>query len=616
MSNKTTPEIKRSNINYYKTPIKEKRLNFNNDNENKHFDNKFIEDKEKQVIFLSNLSLPYEEKDKKGESSNKKIENEQIYPKTNSNYKRYFQSPYSNFLFHSPVSFLNYLNNFSRSSNINVLDLKNKQNMNINLNKKIESMDMEGVFKKIDASLNEGNKSNLNININNSNNIDTSNFNAYENTKNNINLNVKQKNIKKSKSKLKSKSKIYKLNNEEFSMSNIFDEKNILNTYFDKNIYLDKKMSQEKMAKKIKLNINHEEKENIFLPENEINTNSSSSLLDINCSNFKKVTSNKSFSSGNYSIINVNSFSNNNNKKPFESNKTTFKNLIPDLNKIRRENSNNNIINTNDNNSNSNSNFMDSSSIGSNLHLHENNNLYFDMNNHNNNNYKNGRKLNKKIKENSLCNKINIDFKDSDSLNSKSISKKGSFNFDGINNNSINLNKYPSSNFNINNNNNPQINSNNLQSPVIIKNKIIIDNKNDSNFTIDKNKINMNTNNHMNNNNNNNSILKDWLSLTPMRTSSGKKRIFQCTWENDSTMFNTSQKKMKIKKRLRKTTLQIEYLEECFKNKNWMKEKEVINEASTYTNLPVNKVYKWLWDQKNKEIIEKNKHCIFQVKNY
>ena len=97
-------------------------------------------------------------------------------------------------------------------------------------------------------------------------------------------------------------------------------------------------MSQEKMAKKIKVNINQEEKENIFLPENEINTNSSSSLLDNN-SNLKKLSSNMSYTSGHYSIINVNSYSNNN-KRPFENHKTTFKNLIPDLNKISKENNN------------------------------------------------------------------------------------------------------------------------------------------------------------------------------------------------------------------------------------------------------------------------------------
>ena len=126
---KKTPEIKRTSDNFYKTPIREKRLHYNNINENdyKQIDNKLAEEREKQTPL--NLSFPQYDREK---SSNKKIENELIYPqtpRTNSDYKKIFQSPYINFLTHPHESFMNYLDNFSRSSIINVLDFKNKQKM-------------------------------------------------------------------------------------------------------------------------------------------------------------------------------------------------------------------------------------------------------------------------------------------------------------------------------------------------------------------------------------------------------------------------------------------------------------------------------------------------------
>ena len=67
MSNKTTPEInKNSNINYYKTPIKAKRIEFNNI--------KSPEEKQNQTTFPLNLNFFNEDKIKF--SSHKKFENE------------------------------------------------------------------------------------------------------------------------------------------------------------------------------------------------------------------------------------------------------------------------------------------------------------------------------------------------------------------------------------------------------------------------------------------------------------------------------------------------------------------------------------------------------------
>ena len=58
----------------------------------------------------------------------------------------------------------------------------------------------------------------------------------------------------------------------------------------------------------------------------------------------------------------------------------------------------------------------------------------------------------------------------------------------------------------------------------------------------------------------------------------------------------------------------MEFLIEAYKNnKNWSK--EVITETSLKSGLEENKVYKWFWDQKNKEILEKKQNCIFQVQN-
>jgi hypothetical protein len=524
MSNKNTPKINKNSTFCFQTPIKERKLNFNP---------KSLEEKEYQNT--NPLNSPFFNDDKKEESGYKKFVDEPasawlasphvMNPKLNSNFK-IFQSPSTNQLAQSPYSFENLLNNnISRCNSIDLLNFKNRQNININLNQKINAAaDGTSPSNNIDAPLNHKDEGNS--------------------------KNFKQKNNKKSKkSKFPSK-----------DSSNKPEEIIKLNANDNKNIYLDKKMSAEKI-KKIK--VNKEEKENIYPQENESNTNSNSSLLDIN-----KVNSNISYTSGNLSIINVNS-----NKKPFESHRTTFKNLIPDLNNISKDNSF-----RSDNNSHSN--FMDNNS-NLNLHLNENNKnfYYIDMKNNNNRIEK---KTFRKIKENSLENEINIDLNNKQNLN---------------NNSEICKRRCDSNSDTSSNQFFPLTNPNNLQSPVIIKNKIIIDSKNDSS----QNKIRPNN-------------LKDYLS--PLRFSSGKKKIFNISEVNDST-FNTSQKK--IKKRLRKTSHQLECLENCYKNADWLKEKELkenISDASAKTGLPFTKVYKWIWDQKNKEVLEKNKNLIFQVKNF
>ena len=54
------------------------------------------------------------------------------------------------------------------------------------------------------------------------------------------------------------------------------------------------------------------------------------------------------------------------------------------------------------------------------------------------------------------------------------------------------------------------------------------------------------------------------------------------------------------KKRLRKNNEQLELLSKFYtENKNWSKKQ--IKEISENIGLKENKIYKWLWDQKNKE---------------
>ena len=81
----------------------------------------------------------------------------------------------------------------------------------------------------------------------------------------------------------------------------------------------------------------------------------------------------------------------------------------------------------------------------------------------------------------------------------------------------------------------------------------------------------------------------------------GAKNIFTC---------KTIPLKRTIKRRFRKNIDQIKFLTDFYKqNKNWTKSQ--VQEISLKTGLKENKVYKWLWDQKNKDY----KVTKFVVKN-
>ena len=82
-------------------------------------------------------------------------------------------------------------------------------------------------------------------------------------------------------------------------------------------------------------------------------------------------------------------------------------------------------------------------------------------------------------------------------------------------------------------------------------------------------------------------------------SNNNKKVIFECS-ETNGTINNVATKNLLKKKRLRKNNQQLGLLSKFYtENKNWTKKQ--IKEISETIGLKENKIYKWLWDQKNKE---------------
>jgi len=159
MSNiQKTPDFNSSSMNYYITPVKKKKMDFNSElnyksmenqeennlnnstnqnlnfysinnfnnpdnniNENININNDIITNtNNNNTYFNSNQNLNFSET--KNLEMLKRSENELM----SSAFKRYFSSPYSNFLKQSPASFQSYMNCYSRE-NINVLHLLKKK---------------------------------------------------------------------------------------------------------------------------------------------------------------------------------------------------------------------------------------------------------------------------------------------------------------------------------------------------------------------------------------------------------------------------------------------------------------------------------------------------------
>ena len=201
---------------------------------------------------------------------------------------------------------------------------------------------------------------------------------------------------------------------------------------------------------------------------------------------------------------------------------------------------------------------------------------------------------------------------------------------------SLNCNNNLNVNFNNNNNNNSCNNNNNNNEKIILKfndniNNNIFKNNNVNNikneftkrnlfeifnnigmndegqqFFVDNNNNNNNKNLKENNNkfinisnniNNINSNNNKNYTYTPKKNSKPKK-IFECSASTLATDKTISNKK---KRRFRKNLDQIKLLSVFYKeNKHWNKNQ--IKKISEKIGLKENKVYKWLWDQRNKEM--------------
>ena len=163
---------------------------------------------------------------------------------------------------------------------------------------------------------------------------------------------------------------------------------------------------------------------------------------------------------------------------------------------------------------------------------------------------------------------------------------------------------------NINNTNN-YINNNNIYFPntgnnfsIIPNSKINLNMNNNNNKIIayvdweNDNKENNNPNKENNNTNNKNSIINeksDEMFNSPINKK--PKKIFECS---GSSITTNSSKSSARKRRFRKNNEQILLLSQFFnEHKHWSKNQ--IKEISNRTGLKENKVYKWLWDQRNKE---------------
>jgi len=212
--------------------------------------------------------------------------------------------------------------------------------------------------------------------------------------------------------------------------------------------------------------------------------------------------------------------------------------------------------------------------------LENNNNIYYYNTMNNNNNPNNIIISNKNIVNPNL--NYNI-------INNKNNNNK-------INNNKINNNNIDYEEEEDNKENKNINNINNIYLPQNILNR-----------NYEKNMINNNNNNNNNNYNINNSNINEKndkiifndkgeeIFNSPINKK--PRKIFECS---GSTLATNSSKSSTRKRRFRKNNEQLIMLSQFFnEHKHWSKNQ--IKEISQRTGLKENKVYKWLWDQRNKE---------------
>ena len=250
-----------------------------------------------------------------------------------------------------------------------------------------------------------------------------------------------------------------------------------------------------------------------------------------------------------YSNSSNNSSNNSNNNNLLINNNTSKNNInIPPQNNNITNNNNGYINNNNLNN------FYNNNGCNNYFNGYNNNN-----NNINNNSYKNINELTKK--------NLNELFNNAKNQTSLYDEQKHKFikNFNNYNNyNILNINNF--------NNNNHQNNSNYINKPKpneAIKNK---------NYNLQ--------------------ISRQFIFSSPLCNSKPKK-IFECSGSTVATL--SSNKNINKNRRFRKNNEQITLLKKFYnEHKHWSKNQ--IKEISQKIGLKENKVYKWLWDQRNKEI--------------
>ena len=153
---------------------------------------------------------------------------------------------------------------------------------------------------------------------------------------------------------------------------------------------------------------------------------------------------------------------------------------------------------------------------------------------------------------------------------------------------------------NLNNNNNSKNNNHNLNNIHYEDEQDNKENKNNNNLNISNDIINKNNEkNNSNINDKNDKIIVNDKGEEIFNSPINKKpkKIFECS---GSTLATNSSKSSTRKRRFRKNNEQLIMLSQFFnEHKHWTKNQ--IKEISQKTGLKENKVYKWLWDQRNKE---------------
>ena len=225
--------------------------------------------------------------------------------------------------------------------------------------------------------------------------------------------------------------------------------------------------------------------------------------------------------------------------------------------------------------------------------LHENNNNIYDNLNQNKFTKKNLNELFDNVKNDEFLNSNKKD----NNIKNNSFEKNNIYYCDIKYNNINNIfipNNCINNNLIFNHNSNNNLQNNEFDDDKENNNYNFVDEQNifnRNNENENKNKINNSEFNNMNIN----EKKEEEIFSSPIKKK--PKKIFECS---GSTLATNSSKSSIKKRRFRKNNDQIAMLLQFFnENKHWSRNQ--IKEISQKTGLKENKVYKWLWDQRNKE---------------